>query len=111
MPSDAEWTDLITFLGGAAQASGKMKETGTSHWKSPNTGATNESGFKALPGGYRQANGSYINLGEYGVWWSSTQDNSVPESAWGRYLVFDSNNAYRGSDPKELGFSVRCLKD
>jgi len=111
VPTDAEWTDLITFLGGASEASGKMRDTGTTHWKSPNTGATNESGINALPGGFRQSNGSFTKLGEFGVWWSSTENSSATDSAWERYLVYDFNNAYRGSDIKRLGFSVRCMKN
>jgi len=64
--SDAEWQTLSIFLGGDAIAGGKMKETGTTHWYSPNTGATNESGFSALPGGYRASgNGPYENMGYY----------------------------------------------
>ena len=53
VPSYTEWTTLITYLGGSSVAGGKLKETGTVHWASPNTGATNESGFTGLPGGYR----------------------------------------------------------
>lgn len=64
--SDAEWPILTTFLGGEAVAYGKLKETGTTHWNSPNTGATNETGFTALPGGFRYENGTYYAMKNYG---------------------------------------------
>lgn len=109
VPSDTEWTTLYTALGGMNEASGKLKETGTAHWNNPNTGATNQSGFTALPGGWRKTNGSYENKGNFGVWWSSTSESA--QDAWERYLVYDINYAYRGIDPKRLALSVRCLKD
>jgi uncharacterized protein (TIGR02145 family) len=111
VPADSEWTELYTFLGGDAEASGKLRESGTSHWSSPNTGASNSSGFKALPGGFRQVNGTFTKLGEYGVWWSSTPDNSDPLFVRERYLVYNINYAYIGADRKEHGFSVRCMKN
>ncbi|MDZ7633121.1 MAG: fibrobacter succinogenes major paralogous domain-containing protein [Bacteroidales bacterium] len=111
VPTDDEWTTLITQLGGEAEASGKLREAGTAHWNSPNTDADNSSKFTALPGGFRQLSGNYVNKGEFGVWWSATEDNLSSDSAWERYLVYDYNNAYRGSDLKNLGFSVRCIKN
>lgn len=73
LPSDAEWTELIDYLGGGASvAGGKLKEIGATHWSSPNTGATNETGFTALPGGYRFNNGKFNGIGNYGSWWSAT---------------------------------------
>ena len=72
LPGDAEWTELTDYIGGTSVAGGKMKETGTTHWNSPNTGATNESGFTALPGGRRDSsNGAFSNVGYYGYWWSA----------------------------------------
>jgi len=62
LPGDEEWTVLVDFLGGPMVAGGKIKETGTKHWKEPNKGATNETGFTALPNGYRTARGKYINF-------------------------------------------------
>lgn len=109
VPSDAEWTTLTDFLGGKSVAGGKMKETGTAHWLSPNTGATDEVGFKALPGGERRATGQYIYLGEYGCWWSSTENDA--QQAWIRYVgnseVDVTNQLYN----KNYGYSVRCIKD
>jgi len=72
VPIDIEWTILTTYLGGNGVAGGKLKETSTIYWWSPNTGATNETGFTALPGGERNYDGSYLDVGSYGRWWSST---------------------------------------
>ena len=109
LPSDAEWTTLTTYLGGESVAGGKMKEAGESHWTSPNTGATNESGFTALPGGYRYLSGTFLNVGSYGSWWSSTQSNT--DSAWYRSLLYYYSRVNRNYYNKEYGFSVRCLRD
>jgi uncharacterized protein (TIGR02145 family) len=109
LPSDAEWTTLTTYLGGESVAGGKMKEAGESHWTSPNTGATNESGFTALPGGYRDGSGKFYSIGLYGGWWSSTEGGT--NYAWSRTLYYSIGNVYRGTNSKELGFSVRCVRD
>ena len=109
IPTDAEWTTLSTYLGGEPIAGGKMKEVGTSHWLSPNTGATNSSGFTGLPGGYRIYNGYFNNIGGSGYWWSSSEFN--PNNAWFRWLVKDFGNVYRINSSKPTGFSVRCLRD
>src|SRR5574344_1416783 len=84
LPSDAEWTVLTDYLGGESVAGGKLNETGTTHWNSPNTGATNETGFTALPGGYRRSNGSFLNIGYLGHWWSATEFNT--SNAWYRLM-------------------------
>lgn len=109
LPTDSEWTALTTYLGGESGAGGKMKETGTAHWISPNTGATNSSGFTALPGGSRFTDGSFYDVGIYGYWWSSRQDDS--SYAWYRYLCYNNASVLRLSYFKSFGFSVRCLKD
>jgi uncharacterized protein (TIGR02145 family) len=109
VPSDAEWATLITFLGGESVAGGKMKESGTLHWKDPNTGATNESGFSGLPGGYRIFDGRFLSINEYGVWWSSTGISTLLAQ---RIAVgFDSSNVYRGGQRKDAGYYVRCVRD
>jgi uncharacterized protein (TIGR02145 family) len=77
VPSDAEWTTLTTFLGGESVAGGKMKSTGKSLWQSPNTAATNESGFTGLPGGYRITSGTFVKIGADGVWWSSSETSTT----------------------------------
>ena len=108
LPTDAEWTTLTTFLGGEGVAGGKMKETGTTHWASPNTGATNSSGFTALPGGLRYVGGFYP-LVYYGFFWTSSQSDAT--LAWDRYLYCYGEYVGRINDYKTAGFSGRCVKD
>ena len=109
LPGDAEWKTLTEYLGGSDVAGGKLKETGTTHWNRPNTGATNSSGFLALPGGYRYNYGDYVNIGDHATFWSSTELDSV--NAWSRVLRFDYNDIARGAGHKDYGFSIRCVKD
>jgi len=110
VPTDAEWTTLTTYLGGEYVAGGKLKETGTAHWLTPNIGATNETGFTALPGSYRASNGAFGFIGFWGNWWSSTE-YSTP-LAWHRNMYYDGANVDRsGYNYKQSGFSVRCVKD
>jgi len=109
LPSDAEWTELTDYLGGTSIAGGKLKETGTTHWNSPNTGATNETGFTALPGGLRSDYGAFFNIGNYGFWWSATEYDST--NAWRSYMGNGCSSVYRGYNGKEVGFSVRCVRD
>ncbi len=110
VPTDAEWTTLTTFLGGESIAGGKMKSTGTQNWLSPNTGATNESGFSGLPAAFRYLNGTFYNpLGYNGSWWSSTEDVTV--GAWLRQLGYAGGDTSRDGANKRYGFSVRCLRD
>ena len=94
LPSNAEWKILVDYLGGRKVAGGKMKETGTEHWRSPNKRATNESGFTVLPGGYRSTDGYFYYLGRHGYWWSATESGS--SSAWSRYLHYSSDDVSRG---------------
>ncbi len=117
VPTDAEWMVLIDYLGGTSVAGGKMKEVGTTSWISPNTDATNTSLFTGLPGGFRDNNGNYFNIGYDGDWWSSTEGNT--SNAWWRNLNYNFGNAYGfgydGPDSsyisnKEQGLSVRCLR-
>lgn len=109
LPTDAEWIILTAFLGGENGAGGKMKETGTAHWTSPNTGATNTSGFTALPGGFRHGNGSFMSLTNNAYFWSSSESSSY---AFFRILYYNNAWSYRedyGTD-KSGGLSGRCLK-
>ena len=107
VPSDAEWTKLTDYLG--ENAGGKLKETGTTHWNSPNTSATNETGFTALPGGYRNFLGSFYYVGYYGYWWSATETNAY--DAWYRYMDYSNSGVDRGTNYEEMGFSVRCVRN
>ena len=109
LPSDAEWTQLTTYLGGEGVAGGKLKETGTAHWKSPNTGATNASGFTAVPAGYRSGSGAFYGIGYDGDWWSSSEDDT--DGAWCRSLSYDSGGVGRSDGHESNGFSVRCVRD
>jgi uncharacterized protein (TIGR02145 family) len=109
LPSDAEWTELTDYLGGTSDAGGKLKETGTTHWNSPNTSATNETGFTALPGGRRDLGGAFDGIGSNGNWWSATERRTY--DAWYRYMDVNYSNVYRYSHFKVLGFSVRCVRD
>lgn len=112
LPSDTEWTKLTTYLGGEFVAGGKLKESGTSHWNWPNTNATNETGYTALPGGDRNYNGTFIfsHLGSYGSWWSATGSNAEG-AAWYRGMNNIDIFVYRNYYNKEMGYSVRCVKD
>ena len=109
MPTDAEWTTLTTNLGGASVAGGKLKEAGFTHWQSPNEGASNSSGFTALPNGYRNANGPYNLIGGNAYWWSSTENSTT--DAYGRYMYYNNSEVYILDSYKPDGFSVRCLRD
>jgi uncharacterized protein (TIGR02145 family) len=111
LPTDAEWTQLTTYLGGESIAGGKLKEIGTTHWNSPNTGATNETGFTALPGGGRGIEGAFDVIGVYGNWWSATEASASSSYSWARYMNFNFSRVDRYDPPKDAGFSVRCVRD
>jgi uncharacterized protein (TIGR02145 family) len=111
VPGETEWNLLSTYLGGANSAGGKLKETGTMHWVNTNTGATNETGFTALPGGYNKNGvGNFLNLGAMGFWWSTTIDNI---SGLPLYWIMYNNESDVGSsvENKNSGLSVRCVRD
>jgi uncharacterized protein (TIGR02145 family) len=107
VPSDAEWQTLIDYLGGDATAGGKIKEMGLTHWNSPNDGATNESGFTALPSGYRS--NFYYELGYDAYFWSSTEFDIG--AAWFRTLIYSNSAVGRYSSDERYGFSIRCVKN
>lgn len=110
IPSVTEWLTLINYLGGQMEAGGKLKDTSIS-WTKPNVGATNESGFSALPGGYRTFYIEYKEAYIGGYWWSNTEKDS--ESIYFMYLRNDYNytGGMTSSFYKHAGFSVRCVKD
>ena len=110
VPSDDEYTVLTDYLGGTSVAGGKMKEAGYEHWNSPNTGATNESGFTGLPAGFRNgSNGTYNYMGNDGYFWSLSEASG--SGAWIRLLSHNSSTVYRSQGPKLNGYSIRCLGD
>jgi uncharacterized protein (TIGR02145 family) len=119
-PEDWEWNILVKAIDPNADttcigcnqsslAGGAMKEIGLAHWASPNTGATNSSGFTGLPGGYRYFNGSYYGVGNIGCWWGATQYSS--SEAYFRGLYYDFSVVYSYNYAKTYGFSVRCVRD
>ena len=112
LPTDAEWTELTDYLG--ENAGGKLKATGTIKagtglWYDPNTGATNETGFTALPGGFRGGSGAFGGVGVGGLWWSATEAST--DDAWNRLVGYFDSSVGRNDSDEELGFSVRCLRD
>jgi uncharacterized protein (TIGR02145 family) len=109
VPSNNEWLTLTTVLGGESVAGGRLKETGTAHWTAPNSGATDEKSFTALPGGYRSRSGPFSNIGNIGYWWSSTE-YMFPYANY-RFMSYDNTVARRTYDSEGNGMSVRCLKD
>ena len=109
LPTDAEWTTLMTFLGGESIAGGMMKEAGLAHWSSPNYNATNSSGFTALPGGYRNSPGYFNDLTNDTKFWSSKEYSAT--GAWYRGLSYYIEYVYCSYNDKTYGFSARCLQD
>jgi uncharacterized protein (TIGR02145 family) len=106
IPSDQEWTTLTTYLGGSDIAGGKLKEAGTMHWFSPNVGATNETGFTAIPGGMRTFDGYFLHFAR---WWSATE--AWTGVAYGRTINNSNTGVYSNLLDEKDGYSVRCLKD
>ncbi len=112
IPSDAEWLTLVEYLANPATSGARLKETGNSHWNSPDTKpfeeATNATGFTALPGGSRNYNGEFTGKGQSGLWWTAT---GVNFNAW--LWTMHYSNGFVGSSQidKKSGFSVRCIKD
>jgi uncharacterized protein (TIGR02145 family) len=114
VPNDDEWNALTDSLGGALVAGGELKTTGTvgagtGLWLDPNGGATNNSGFSALPGGSRAPVGTYGLLGSLGFYWGTTTNSAT--SAWARKLNFQDATLARENRPRTLGASVRCVQD
>lgn len=109
VPTVTEWNQLGSFLGGDSVAGNKIRESGTIHWSAPNSESTNESGFTALPAGFRYIDGSFMPPGESGYWWSSSEFSSAEAYRFGTTKVITGLfNHYR---LKTYGYSVRCLKD
>lgn len=116
LPSDAEWTKLVVDICCSSTAGGKLKETGIAHWRIPNYGATNESGFTALPGDLRGPDGGFSSVGSLGYWWTSTEYNtSFGYNGINWLMSFSHGDASRSTGDyggiKQSGLSVRCVKD
>lgn len=125
LPSMAEWTTLVIFAGGEKTAGNKLKEAGSKHWANPNTGATNESGFTALPGGGRQEDGQFTRINVNGNWWTSDvrvmkENGTGPSKSYSEGIEmsgepdypFEINSMVNTSlNNKERSYSVRCIKN
>jgi uncharacterized protein (TIGR02145 family) len=109
VPSDTEVIALGTFLD-EGSGGGKLKEIGTTHWLDPNTGATDEYGFTALPGGGRAQYGEFCGIGKVGNWWA-IMESSNPYFSMAFGLSYISTDIEAGATGKEFGLSVRCVKD
>jgi uncharacterized protein (TIGR02145 family) len=109
VPSGTEWTTLIDYLGGESVAGGKLKDLGTTYWSYPNTGATNETGFTALPGGIRFQTGDFSSLRYTGLWWNTP---AYPNLFMGyRFISNERGRIYEDSYYMTNGLSIRCIKD
>ena len=112
VPDDADWTILSDFLGGLTVAGSKLKESGTDHWCSPNSDASNSSGFTAIGAGDRfiQDNAFY-GINEQGFWWTSAEEPTSPGDARDIYMNCYFGNVVQNYDNKGFSFSERCLRD
>jgi uncharacterized protein (TIGR02145 family) len=108
IPTDADWTILSDYLGGESVAGGKMKST-SALWPSPNTGATNSSGFTGLPSGARFSDGTFNNVERFCYLWSATESSTT--NASDRSLNFSKSSLGRGFSNKGIGGSCRCVRD
>ncbi len=108
VPTSDDWDTLNQFLLNIGNVGGQLKEEGFAHWMPPNTGASNSSGFTALPAGYRDIDGTFKLVGYQTYWWSSNQS---PNNIKALHLYHDSQFAFFVTQPKSRGLSVRCLKD
>jgi uncharacterized protein (TIGR02145 family) len=110
--SNADWEKLVDYLGDELTPGGKLKERGSVHWNDPNTGATNESGFSALPGGSRLESGPFSNIGFVTYWWSSTECiGCVNKAGLDWYVGYNFSVVYWSGDNASIGGSVRCVQD
>ena len=121
IPSDAEWKILEMSLGMSqadadnydwrgSDEGAQLKESGFSNWAIPNLGASNSSGFTAVPGGFRSAKGLFYSIDQYAAYWSSSEEAGT-DKAWYRTLIFDKEQVYRQYNDMRLGLSVRCIQN
>ena len=109
LPRIEEWQQLSDFLADSIYSGGKLKETGTTHWMSPNRGATNTTGFSALPAGIRYFEGSFTAILYYTAFWSATSSGNEEEEY--SSLYYGDAKVNMGYVSKKHGFSIRCVKD
>jgi uncharacterized protein (TIGR02145 family) len=119
VPNDADWSSLVHYVDSlststamgvqSGTAGGKLKQAGTTNWVYPNTGATDEINFSALPAGMRLNNGHFLGFGEQSFFWSATAADGL--NGYGRYLYNDNSSVVRTFEDKRAGGTVRCLKD
>ena len=109
LPNYDEWDELAVYLGYDV-AGGEIKEAGTAHWEEPNDGATNSTGFTALPGGFRNANGEFEELTRLAFWWTS-EEETPPDYAYTWYVNNGATSIMDKSEVKSMGLSVRCILD
>jgi uncharacterized protein (TIGR02145 family) len=107
VPKESEWFELINYLGGEVVTGGKIKDAGEGQWYSPNTGATNESGFSAVPSGNRRFYGSWDYGGNGAFWWSISDED--PSSAWAWAVEYNSASIYKYTYDDKASFTVRCV--
>jgi uncharacterized protein (TIGR02145 family) len=111
MPSNDDWGALVDSLGGNGVAGGPLKESGTDHWQAPNAGATNQSGFSALPGGERDPAEFFFYRGQNAFWWTSEDKlGSLPATAYFWQVSYDLTSSVGGEAAYPTGFSVRCFR-
>ena len=108
LPSEAEWAELVQFVNTTDNAGFVLRST--SGWYD-NLNGTDDYVFTALPGGGRGNDGSFHSIGKYGDWWSATEDNAYASRAWGRTMKYDNSDVNSSDFNKQLGFSVRCVRD
>jgi uncharacterized protein (TIGR02145 family) len=112
VPSIDDWTTLESYVGLGSEGitGGKLKSTGTQYWLDFNLAATNETGFSGLPGGQRSNNGVFVSIGQSGYWWTSSEDFDL-QWPFFRYLSSQAGEVFQGSFSKNLGTSIRCIRD
>jgi uncharacterized protein (TIGR02145 family) len=119
VPTDAEWSSLIGYLDPRSDpnelhesqiAGGKLKAAGTTHWNNPNKGATNETGFAGIAGGFRDQGGNFVQKDDLGRWWTADEHQGFPSSAWWRSLDKETERISRHYLLKRQANSIRCIK-
>jgi len=109
VPTELDWSELTSDLGGLGLAGGKLKAEGFNFWSSPNTDATNEIRFNALPNGCRYDGGYFNNLNYYSFFWTASELDTT--FAWYRSLKYDNGSAVRNFSKKQSGYGIRCMRN